>query len=178
MKIALVTPLYPPDVAEPAPFMKDLASRLSKDHSVTVLAYGSIPESLPKVTVRAISKHLPIPLRLLSCTYQILRLLKSCDVLFIESGPSVEVPAAIALAFSSKKVIFHLGDARTNARAANSRGLSYARRKLCALGVVLNTIPESRPEIFPLEAYPSDAMEKYELSWQDFLNEFHRLYAV
>src|SRR3989344_9051256 len=40
MKIVLATALYPPDIAPPAPYVKELATRLAANHEVTIVTYG------------------------------------------------------------------------------------------------------------------------------------------
>lgn len=177
MKIGLVTPLYPPDVAEPAPFVKELARRLSKEHSVTVLAYGATPEALDGVHVEIIRKQLPKFLRIGIGTFRISQLLSANDVVLLENGPSVEVPAAIALLFSSKRTLLHIGDARASARLSQSRLLSFIHTRLRARCGVIETTPPPKPELLPLDPYPTDAMAKYEEKWNELLAGLETRYA-
>lgn len=177
MKIALATPLYPPDVEEPAPFVKEFARRLSESHSVTVLAYGAIPEEVPGVETRIVEKHAPVPFRLIACTFAIAKLLRENDVVVIENGPSMEVPALIALSFSRTKAVLHLGDARANFRAGRNWGLSFVQNRLRARCASIDTIPLPKPEILPFEATPSEQMAAYENSWEAFMHSFESLYA-
>lgn len=177
MKIALATPLYPPDVEEPAPFVKEFARRLSESHSVTVLAYGAIPEEVPGVETRIVKKHLPVPLRLITFTFAIARLLRENDVVVIENGPSVEVPALVALSFSRAKTVLHLGDDRANIRAVRSRGLLFVQKRLRIRCTTIDMIPLPKPEILPFEAFPSEEMTAYERSWETFMHSFESLYA-
>lgn len=177
MKIAIATPLYPPDIEEPAPFVKEFARRLSESHSVTVLAYGAIPEQVPGVETRIVKKHLPVPLRLMTCTFAMTRLLRENDVVVIENGPSMEVPALVALSFSRTKAILHLGDARANIRAGRSRGLSFVQNRLRVRCAPIDMVPLPKPEILPFEASPSEQMAAYERSWEAFMHSFESLYA-
>lgn len=66
MKIVLATPLYPPDIAAPALYVKELAKRIATLHDVTIVAYANLPETMPEVRMIAVSKRQPLPLRLLT----------------------------------------------------------------------------------------------------------------
>ena len=170
MKIALATPLYPPDVAEPALFSKELARRLSQRHTVTVLAYGSLPESILGVTVQSVRKQLPIPIRLLFFTYHLWRMSRNHDSLVIENGPSTELPAVLALAFTRKNIVLHMGDAKARTRTKQSKLLTMVHNRLRRQSKVLDLTPLPRPEILPLDSYPTEAFAAYERSWEEFMD--------
>ena len=68
MKILIVTPLYPPDIAGHSAYVKELALRLREAHTVTILAYNHIPEKIEGVNIITIQKHLPTLVRLFLCT--------------------------------------------------------------------------------------------------------------
>lgn len=165
MKIAIATPLYPPDVAEPGPYCKELARRLAATHTVTVLTYGAIPEKVPGVCVTVVSKQLPIPLRLFTFTRKLWEIARTHDVLIIENGPSVEVPGFVVRALYNVPLLIHLGDPRAQKRTSHSAALSYIQKKLVMSGFLMPDSPSPRPEIFPLELYPTSAVASYEKSW-------------
>ena len=65
MKIILTAPMYPPETAKPALYVKELAKRLKeKKHEIVVITYSNIPEKVPGVRIVAINKRLPLPIRL------------------------------------------------------------------------------------------------------------------
>ena len=59
MTLVLASPLYPPDLAEPAPYTKELARRLSTTHTVIVVAYGRLPEKVPGARNKTLKKPKP-----------------------------------------------------------------------------------------------------------------------
>lgn len=95
MKIILATPLYPPDIAEPAPYVKELASRLCDKHDVTIVAYSSIPEEIPGVKIMAVSKRQPLLIRLVKYTYTLFKTSRGADIIYVQNGPSVDLSSII-----------------------------------------------------------------------------------
>lgn len=190
MRVLIVTPLYPPDIAGAAPYIKELAKRLKSDYSVTILTYGHLPEQIPGVRIVSIEKRDHIFVRLFHFTRTLIRELTHADVVFIENGPSVELPALLALYTYHKKVLMHVGDTRalmgSIAHARNRFILRLAWKQathilipeyidpLFVRSVRTKKIayipdPEPRPEIHPLRDYPQARFDAYELSWNAHL---------
>lgn len=170
MKIVLATPLYPPDLGEPAAHVKELAVRLAKNNDVSVVTYGRLPEKVAGVSVISVSKRRPLPVRLAAYTFALLRAARRADVIYAENGPSVELPAGLAALLTRRPLIVHLGDRAAHALAE----YSVWRRALerFALGrakTVIRDNPPSRPEILPLQEPPADALAEYEAAWKSHL---------
>lgn len=174
MKIVLATPLYPPDIAEPAPYVKELARRLSKSHRVTVVAYGRLPERIPGVAIIAIDKRRPLPLRLLSFWSALRRAGRDADVVYAENGSSVELPLIFT---AGTPCILHIGDRRAHAHAKRSflRKIIEVAAFSRARNVRTNT-PPAYPEIHPLEPEPIDALRKWEHAWELHIAELEILF--
>ena len=175
MNVVLVSPLYPPDTEAPAPYIKELASRIRDEHKVTILTYGEHPEEISGVRIVAISKKCSLPRRLMTFTRALVRLGKDADVVFLENGPSVELPALIARMFGTKHFILHTGDPRAALRSSENKALHFLRT-LVAGGATytLSYSPLPRPEIFPLESYPEEALRTYEESWRSHLGDLKK----
>lgn len=182
MHILIATPLYPPDIAGHAPYVKELAQRLCATHTVTVLLYGDYPETIPRVNFRAISKQQPTFIRLWKYTTTLLSLLKEVDVVYMQNGPSVELPMLCAKVLSPRKpFILHVFD---NAAFTYSNKMYRALfRRAARLSKLVYTyadnvslvphssniktttrIPE-RPEILPFAPYPDSAYTFYNTGW-------------
>lgn len=172
MRIVLATPLYPPDIEEPAPYIKGLAERLRDEHAVTIVAFGALPEAIPGVTIIVVSKRASLPFRLFRFARTLYDSVRNADVIYVENGPSVEITAGIIMRIVRVPCIMHLGDERAHVRASHHTLLrlieSFARR---GARRVITDRPLARPEILPLEPYPSDAMTAYEDSWRSHLDE-------
>ncbi len=166
MKIVLATPLYPPDIAEPAPYIKELAKRLSTLHEVTIVTYGRLPEKIPGVSIVAVDKRQPIIPRLRAYWSALRRAAKDAHVVYAENGASVELPVF----FISSHLIFHIGDKKAHGRTKHNL-LRYLLEKLVCTRArtVLKGSPLPRPEIIPFEKPP--ALDAYEASWQSHMTQ-------
>src|SRR3989344_7868932 len=167
MKIVLCTPLYPPDIAEPAPYIKDLATRLSKSHEVTIVTYGRLPEKIPGVSIVAVDKRQPVIPRLRAYWSALRHSVKEdAQVVYAENGASVELPAS----FISSHLIFHIGDEKAHGRTKQNP-LRYLLEKLVCLRARagLKGSPLHRPEIIPFEKLP--VLAAYEASWQSHMTQ-------
>ena len=167
MHIVLVTPLYPPDIADPAPYVKELAQRLS-GHQVTIVTYGRLPEAVPGVRILSVDKSQNILLRLIRCTVALLGTARGADIIYVQNGPSIELPALVAALFTRTPLVYGLTDMTAHEYAQRHFFRRTLERLLLvrASGVVTE-LPSRRPEILPLEPYPSDAVALYEAAWKD-----------
>lgn len=166
MKIVLATPLYPPDIAESAAYVKELATRLRKEHDVTIVAYAHIPERVPGVAIVTVEKRQPLPLRLTAYFGALWRASRGADILFVENGASVELPAALVSLFRGQQLTMHLGDIPAYNRSEKKLTLRmighFARARSHA---VIAESPLERPEILPFVPLPTEAQATYEASW-------------
>ncbi|MES2931089.1 MAG: glycosyltransferase [Patescibacteria group bacterium] len=172
MRIAIATPLYPPDIAEPAPYVKELAARLSGKHEITIVTYGRFPEEIPGVRIVAVSKQRPLPIRLALYTFALLSVGSRTDVIYALNGPSVELPASIASFLTRTPLIAFLGDASAHARAQQRSALKHLEetflRRACT---TVSHTPLQHPEILPFSPYPNEKMEAFNRSWKAHLEE-------
>jgi hypothetical protein len=167
MKIVLATPLFPPDIAEPATYIREIALRLAtRKHQVVVATYGRLPEEIPGVSIVAVDKRMPLPLRIFSFFFALKRALRDADALFAENGPSTELVAGLLARVTRVPLIAHLGDARALARSESglipSLTLSFFTRGAC---LVLREPPQERPEILPFSPRPEAELSAYEAWW-------------
>lgn len=177
MKIVIATPLYPPEIAEPAPYTKELARRLSKNHTVTVVAYARIPEKVPGVHIIAVNKRWPRLVRLLAYTHALWRAKHNADVIYAINGPSVEFPILLVSFVSRAPFFFAIADHTAHERAGKkllSRILE--QRILAHARGVMQKLPLPKPEILPLEDRPVEAETAYEESWRAHLEMLHTIF--
>jgi glycosyltransferase involved in cell wall biosynthesis len=201
MKILIVTPLYPPDIAGPAPYVKELASRLKDTHSITVLAYNHIPEEISDVRIVTVEKNKILPVRLFAFTYSLFRLLRDADIVYVQNGPSVELPTLIAMLITQKLFILRLGDETALCHATKNfrynlllqTVMRYSRHVIthsasstytnAYMTPVLSekahdtTRPNIRPETLPFTPYPKQAFEEYESSWEKHIAELNHIFT-
>lgn len=178
MKIVLATPLYPPDVAWPAPYTKELARRLSPAHSIKIVTYGDMPEKVEGVAVVATSKRQPRLTRLFAYTRALLKAAQEADLIYAENGPSVELPLVVASFLSRTPILIHMGDARAHKKAAQSFVLkNIERAALSSAKKILQDSPLERPEILPFKEKPVNELAAYEASWQKHLEALEDLFT-
>lgn len=172
MRIVLATPLYPPDIAEPAPYVKELATRLAELHTVTVIAYTRFPEKIPGVTIIAVNKQSVLPIRLITYFWTLLTKSAGADLIYTQNGASVELPLLILSYLRSIRLYVGMGDRGAHTRASHSPFLRFIERSLFARATrVIEKLPPPRPEIIPLDPYPTDAMNTYEEAWATHVKE-------
>lgn len=166
MRIVIATPLYPPDVADPAPYVKELAMRLSERHDVTVVTYGRIPEAIEGVTILTTDKRLPTLLRLASFTQNLLKALRGSDALYLQSGISAEIPTVIARAIKPVPIWVRITTPAKGTLRGAVRSLMMRESREIRAGDAL-----VRPEVHPFEEFPSEAFATYEAEWKKHLSD-------
>lgn len=178
MKIVLATPLYPPEIAQPAPYIKELAKRLmEKEHSITVVTYGHLPEQIPGVKTIVVNKKKLLMIRLFLFTKTLLRVLRTTDILYVQNGASVELPISLASFLTRKSFVMGIGDTAAHNRSKEHRLLSLIENAAKSRAkAVINDLPKKRPEIIPFEEYPSSEMKSYEKSWEKHLNSLLKIF--
>ena len=177
MRIVLVTPLYPPDTAPPALYIKELARRLSSAHDVTVLAYTSIPEAIPGVRIHAIQKRNPMVVRLLMFTWSFFKVTHTADVVCALNGASVELPLRIVLPYRHTPFVFIPIDTIGYTRVEKSPFLRRIHSWLLERARhTEHVIPGERPEILPFEPRPIDALTAYEKEWSAHIEKLQKTF--
>ncbi len=178
MKIVIATPLYPPEIAEPAPYVKELARRLAKNHQVTVIIFGHLPEKIPGVSFICINKLHPLPMRLLCFSFALWKAALNADVIYAENGASVELPAGFVTFFTRRPLIIHIGDPIACKKAEKKLLLKYIKRFAlkCARQTINNT-PLPRPEILPFMPNPQSELGAYNKSWNAHINILENIFT-
>ena len=178
MKIVVASPLYPPDIAEPAPYVKELAKRLSSKHRVTVVTYGHLPEQVEGVDLVAVDKRQSLLVRLGRYYFALRRAAYGADLLYMENGPSVELPAGAFSRLNGIPLVMHVGDSAAHANAQRSFFLSRIER--FALDLSRQSVresPPSRPEILPFEPKPEAALREWESAWKEHIEKLEDLFS-
>lgn len=172
MRVLIVTPLYPPEVADAALYTKELARRLSKSHKVTVVAYARLPEEVCGISIVTIDKRQPRLARLRAFREALVRAVKNADIVLAINGASVELPLLFTPLPKSVRLVFCIADAVAHARASLIERLAFARAD-----TVVRELPPRRPEILPLEPEPTEALAAHEASWATHLRVLESLFS-
>ena len=194
-KVLITTPLYPPDIAPLAVYVKEVARRLSAHREITVLAYGQFPEKVPGVRIVSISKNTLLPIRLFYFLLALIQETRHADYIYTQNGASVELPVLLACFFMRTPFIFHLGDTV----ALTTSKQHWALRKLTRImtrsaikaicsetedvswvsqtdTLVHIDTPMTRPEILPFALYPKQEFTDYEQSWNTHIDALTTLF--
>lgn len=176
MKIVLATPLYPPDISEPAPYIKELARRLAPKHEVVIVATSYLPEAVDGVRIQTVNKHRPLLIRLFFLTLTLLQEAKHADIIIIENGASTEFAGGIVARLISKPFIMHIGDVAAHERTKQSirdRILeAFLSRRAAS---VINDPPPHKPEILPFTERLSDEQTSYDTWWSNHIARLNEL---
>jgi len=175
MRVLISTPLYPPDIEPQARYVKELAIRLSDTHEVTLLTYGRIPERIPRVTIHAVPKHIPLVVRLIVYTRALWSMQKSADAIFSENGASVELPLMLVSLLSRVPIVFHEGDVCAQERNKGDVLFKTIHRLAARGAKKLTGTPLQKPEVFRHLPFPKTAYAAYADSWQKHILKVNRL---
>lgn len=170
MKIAIATPLYPPDIAPPALFAKELARRMAPHHEVSLLAYTYIPEEIPGVSIISVFKRHPLPLRLFFFTSALWKVMREVDHVYVVNGPSVELPLLLVSSLTRTPYTLCRIDWPAYERT-QKRDFEKAVHAVVAkrAAQVIDSAPLPRPEILPFGNPPTAELAAYEASWQQYV---------
>jgi hypothetical protein len=178
MQILLLSPLYPPDIAPPAPYVKELLQRLAGTADVSLLTYGRLPEGVTDVLIVAIDKRRLLPVRLFAYTAALIQMGRKADVIYAQNGASVELPLWLASFFFRTPVVFCIGDAAAHRRAQARWLLRFVERLAHHKAkATVTDVPPKRPIILPLEPRPEAALEAYEAAWSVHMQKLEALFS-
>lgn len=170
MRIVICTPLYPPDIEPSACYAQELATRLSREHEIIVLTYGSLPEPTSRVEVHGVSKESPLLVRLVKYFFALKVHARSAGAIIFENGPSVELPILACSFIARKRFLFHEGDDRARlARTRNWIHMLLHQALRARIHVHLQDTPPLKPEVLPFAPAPVLKYEQYEEAWQNHL---------
>lgn len=118
--VCLITGIFPPDIGGPATYVSRLATSLyQQGHEVCVMTLGDDHQKF-LFPVQRVSRHLPLPLRLLSLFFALLRYGRNSRVWYING---LELPAVLAGKFLRKRLVMKIVGDYAWERAMN-RGLT------------------------------------------------------
>lgn len=171
MSTAILTPLFPPDTSISAQYVKQLAVRAPRAN-ITVIAYGSYPESVENTLIISIDKRSNKLQLVFRCLRRLLQL--SPRTLIVQNGPSSELPALLYSYIRSVDLVFTISDleAATKPGTLSQRLVTGRLRKRAAK--VLNLPTDQtlylQPEWLPFETKPLETVRQ-DIWWEDHLQQ-------
>jgi len=177
MHIVLATSLYPPDIEESALYIKELAKRLSKDNTVTIVTYGYLPEKVSGVNIIAVDKRKPLPLRLIAFTRALHRATANANVVYIQNGPSTELPFLLISSINKTPFVFGFSDKKALERTEISFFAKVLKKAVAMRAkTIVKDFPLKRPEILPFEHPVEDFFASYENSWNTHIKQISEIF--
>jgi hypothetical protein len=167
MRITVITPLFPPDIGAPAPYVKTLLQKLNS-HQVHAIIYGHLPESVPNITYTTIDKRSSKFVVLLKAIWEIYHAGKNCDLIIINNGLSTELPTWLVSYFIRTPILLCLSDQL--AKQASEFGL-YKQVHQLLKNRITGTIelPTDEKLFLPIEKLPfasiDDEMNVQQNTW-------------
>lgn len=178
MRIVVATPLYPPDPSPTAAYAKELARRLAGSHTVTVLAYTHLPESLRDVAVSEVPKNKSTIVRIALFLRELLAYDKQTDLVLAINGPSVDVPLFFYSILTGRPYVRLVQDTAAREKEAPSALRSVVGRVLDSKAQAVYTdFPEMRPEIHSVNQDEDKKLEHHEARWKAHLASLETTYA-
>ena len=169
MKILILSPLFPPDVGAPAPYVKELLRRL-KGHDVTVLIYGYLPELVPGVQMMAVDKRTWVIRRLVSYTRALLHARTEADLIIVNNAPSVELPMLLVSLVTRNTIV--LCESDPLALRASKKGFykvlhaQIIRRSKKVIVLPKETL-YTAPERLPFETVDGEVIQAQDIWWKN-----------
>lgn len=178
MKIVIATPLYPPDIAPSAQYVKELAKRLVKrGYSITIIAYARIPEKVPGAQILTVNKNRPLPLRMFAYLFALWRAARATDIIYAQNGPSVELPIAFVSLAIRTPIIVGISDKDAYKRTRENMILKFINNFIINRArKTITDMPMERPEILPFTAQPTREQETYRLSWENHIRALIQIF--
>jgi len=121
MKIIIATPLYPPETAEPASYIKELAKHLSNKHEITIVAYANTSEKIKNTKLITINKRRPLFIRLIKYFIEIFKASRNADIIYIQNSLAVGFPAIIACFLRKMPIVIRFTEDEAWKRAVYMR---------------------------------------------------------
>ena len=111
MKIALATPIYPPEIGGPVAYVEELCKRISERHEITVVAYTDVKTPIKNTRLISVSKRQPLPIRLTKFFLKIYQVSKKVDVIYVQNPMAAGLPVYLATLITQKPfVVKFVGD--------------------------------------------------------------------
>lgn len=96
MRLVLATPVYPPELGEPAAYVKELARRLAEvGHDVQLVIFANQWEEVAHVSCVAVSKKQPVVWRFFSYTMALYRASAGAGCIFAYNTVAAGLPARL-----------------------------------------------------------------------------------
>lgn len=95
MKITFTTALFPPEIAEPAPYSKRLSEELSRTHDLKVFTYANQIEKVAGTQIKVIKKNQHLLGRLFDFTHTLYKNSKDTELIYTHGSVAVSLPAII-----------------------------------------------------------------------------------
>lgn len=106
MKIIITSPLFEPDIAEPASYVGHLISNLKDKYNLTVLTYSNYLPKMDDCEIICVKKNQPTPIRLIKYFFKLLQASKNADIIYAQNGSSSSLSSALVAALRKKPLIF------------------------------------------------------------------------
>ena len=180
MKILIATPLYPPDIAPSAQYVKELAKRLAAEkHSVSIIAYARIPEKVSGVQIIAVDKNKPLLLRIIAFLFALWRVARATDIIYAQNGPSVELPIALVSLATSAPIIIGVSDKNAYKRTCENKMPKFINNFIISRArKTIADMPMEKPEILPFKEQSARKQEGYRLSWENHICSLIKIFQT
>lgn len=172
MRITIITPLFPPDIGAPAPYVKTLVQKMTKQ-SITLIVYGFLPETVANIDTITIDKRFS-KLKLISiAVWKIYNASKTADVLLVNNAPSTEFPVWICSFFIKTPIILCVSDHRAE-QASRSGIYKFIHQLFIRRITDTINLPVDNAVYLPIEKLPftpenKEAVEKQNNWWKEHI---------
>lgn len=170
MQTVVLTSLFPPDTSIAARYTKLLAAKLPPE-TTAVIAYGTLPESIPGMQIHTISKRSGKLILVYRCLKKLHELRP--ETILLQNGPSSELPAVLYTLLAKVKIVFIVSDhaAAAKTRPFLQRILSHLlqRRSVATVKLPADTATYLPPEELPFSTIDRTIITAQKMWWENHL---------
>jgi glycosyltransferase involved in cell wall biosynthesis len=121
MKIIIATPLYPPEIEELSLYSQDLSKQLKNEYQLSVLAYANQVELDSDIDIVVVNKNQPLFIRLFKYTWQLFKMSKQVDLIYVQNAVAAGLPAIIVKYLRRIPVVVNFAEDESWKRSINLR---------------------------------------------------------
>ena len=108
MKILIATPLFSPEIPEPAQYVNKISYSLEKENAIHIISYGKKGSQINNNAITVIPKDKAVLVRMFLFFWAVLNQAKHYDIIFIQDAVAVGLPTILAAKISRTKTVVRL----------------------------------------------------------------------
>lgn len=94
-KVVIATPIFPPEIAEPAFYIKKISKPLSEKYKISIVAFSNFPKTIPDTKIIPINKNKIFIFRFSNYIKELYKESKNAEVIYSQNAVASGLPSVI-----------------------------------------------------------------------------------